>query len=191
MYSQTMDQASSSMSISKVATVKIPLISHGRLAMDRFWQGLAPIRWSHLGLVVLPLVLVWVVMVPVWAAPITMVETANQVQRQEQETTATDEGFPPNGGPADASDIPSETVSRFVEAYLAVVELIESKEASLQRAETDTESQQMQEEIQRQAMGVIQDHGLTLQAYWELLGLANSDDEFRERVLAQVEEASL
>jgi len=97
----------------------------------------------------------------------------------------------PNGGSADAGDIPSETVSRFVEAYLAVVALIESKEASLQRAETDTESQQMQEEIQREAIELIQAHELTLQSYWELLGLANSDPEFRERVLAQVEEASL
>jgi len=72
-----------------------------------------------------------------------------------------------------------------------VVALIESKEASLQRAETDTESQQMQEEIQREAIELIQAHELTLQSYWELLGLANSDPEFRERVLAQVEEASL
>ena len=78
-----------------------------------------------------------------------------------------------------------------MEAYLAVVALIESKEASLQRAETDTESQQMQEEIQREAIELIQAHELTLQSYWELLGLANSDPEFRERVLAQVEEASL
>lgn len=102
-----------------------------------------------------------------------------------------EENLPANGGSADAGDIPSETVSRFVEAYLAVVELIDSKEASLQRAETDAESRQMQEEIQREALGLIQDHDLTLQAYWELLGLANSDAEFRERVLAQVEEASL
>ncbi|NMF84303.1 DUF4168 domain-containing protein [Nodosilinea sp. P-1105] len=91
----------------------------------------------------------------------------------------------------DASDIPSETVSRFVKAYLAVVKLIESEEPSLQRAETDTESRQMQQEIQAKAIALIQDHDLTLQAYWELLGLANSDPEFRERVLAQVEEASL
>ncbi|TVP64893.1 MAG: DUF4168 domain-containing protein [Leptolyngbya sp. LCM1.Bin17] len=91
----------------------------------------------------------------------------------------------------DANDIPSETVSRFVTAYLAVVKLIELEEPSLQRAETDTESRQMQQEIQAKAIALIQDNGLTLQAYWELLGLANSDPEFRERVLAQVEEASL
>ncbi|MGF1566951.1 MAG: DUF4168 domain-containing protein [Nodosilinea sp.] len=91
----------------------------------------------------------------------------------------------------DASTIPSETVSRFVTAYLAVVKLIESRELSLQRAETETESQQMQQELQAEAVELIQTSGLSLAAYWELLGLANSDPEFRERVLAQVEEASL
>lgn len=94
-------------------------------------------------------------------------------------------------GSPDAGDIPSATVSQFVAAYLEVVDLIESREASLQRAETETESRQMQAEIQRQAIDLIQAHELTLQAYWELLGLANNDPEFREQVLAQVEEASL
>jgi hypothetical protein len=99
---------------------------------------------------------------------------------------------PPSAVPAlqpDANDIPSETVSRFVSAYIAVVKLIESRELSLQQAETDTESRQMQQEIQAVALDLIQRSGLTLSAYWELLGLANSDPEFRDRVLAQVDEA--
>lgn len=90
----------------------------------------------------------------------------------------------------DANDIPSETVSRFVNAYMAVVKLIESRELGLQRAETDTESRQMQQEIQAAALDLIQANGLTLSAYWELLGLANSDPEFRDRVLAQIDEAA-
>ena len=98
----------------------------------------------------------------------------------------------PSTAPAqpDANDIPSETVSRFVKTYVAVVKLIESRELSLQRAETDTESRQMQQEIQAAALDLIQANGLTLSAYWELLGLANSDPEFRDRVLAQIDEAN-
>lgn len=141
--------------------------------------------------VLLAVVLMGAGMEASWAAA-ESAESANQpAPGQPQESPSVADTLPLNGGSADAGDIPSETVSRFVAAYLAVVELIESKEASLQRAETDTESRQMQEEIQRQAVDLIQDHDLTLQAYWELLGLANSDPEFRERVLAQVEEASL
>jgi hypothetical protein len=100
---------------------------------------------------------------------------------------------PPRSAPnqPDASDIPSETVSQFVTAYLAVVELIEQREADLQRAETEAESLQKQREIQAQAFQLIQETGLTRQQYWQLLGLANADADFRERVLAQVEEASL
>ncbi|WOD38610.1 DUF4168 domain-containing protein [Nodosilinea sp. E11] len=100
--------------------------------------------------------------------------------------------LPPTVSPTqpDANDIPSETVSRFVNAYISVVKLIESRELSLQRAETDTESRQMQQEIQVAALNLIQANGLTLSDYWELLGLANSDPEFRDRVLDQIDEAN-
>jgi hypothetical protein len=122
-----------------------------------------------------------------WWGPSVEAEPGTPVSSERTLT----EPSPALASPADANDIPSETVSRFVTAYLAVVQLIESEEASLQRAETDTESQQMQQEIQAKAIALIRDNDLTLAAYWELLGLANSDPEFRERVLAQVEEASL
>ena len=41
---------------------------------------------------------------------------------------------------------------------------------------------------QAEAYGLIEAAGLTRQTYWQLLGLANSDAEFRDRVLAQLEE---
>jgi hypothetical protein len=120
----------------------------------------------------------------VWAANSSGAEQPPGATRVEEPT-------PPSNSQPDASTVPSETVSRFVSAYLAVVKLIESREQSLQGAETETESRQMQQEIQAEAVSLIQANDLTLQAYWELLGLANSDPEFRERVLAQIEEASL
>jgi len=125
------------------------------------------------------------------SSPMTAPDPFLQTDATPSDQATGDNARPSVEDSADAGDIPSETVSRFVEAYLAVIDLIESQEARLQRAETDTESRQMQEEIQREAVKLIQDHGLTLQSYWELLGLANSDSEFKERVLAQVEEASL
>ncbi|HEY9736313.1 MAG TPA: DUF4168 domain-containing protein [Trichocoleus sp.] len=109
-----------------------------------------------------------------------------------------DEGIPMEPMPAvpvypqpDAGDIPSERVSKFVQAYLAVVDLISGHEADLQRAETETESLQLQEKIQAEAFALINQAGLTQQEYWQLLGLANTDPDFRERVLAQVEETNL
>lgn len=91
----------------------------------------------------------------------------------------------------DAGDIPSETVSKFVQAYLAVVDLIAQRETDLQRVETETESVQLQERIQAEAFQLIEQAGITQQEYWQLLGLANTDPDFRERVLAQVEETNL
>ena len=162
-----------------------------RLLKSRLWR----LSGQRLRGLVLVLVLATVLLGVGFFPPSARALMLSEVNRQssiDPSAVSTPEEVPiVSGSPADAGDIPSETVGRFVSAYLAVVDLIESKEASLQRAETDTESRQMQEEIQRQAIGLIKDHNLTLQAYWELLELANSDPEFRERVLAQVEEASL
>ncbi|MFH7241466.1 MAG: DUF4168 domain-containing protein [Spirulina sp.] len=139
-------------------------------------------RWIGTWVVAMVLSL-WVAVGPGWA----MGETSPSSLITNPETSVP---TPPKAQP-DASAVPSETVSCFVSAYLEVVKLIEAREQGLQSAETETESRQMQEEIQAEAVHLIQSHDLTLQAYWELLGLANSDPEFRERVLAQMEEASL
>lgn len=162
------------------------------LTFDYFSPGFKRRFGAQLGAVVLSVVVFWAGIGFSWAmaAPATP-DPAFGSGTADSGARPLETVLVPNGGPADASDIPSEMVSRFVSAYLAVVALIEAKEPSLQRAETDTESRQMQAELQREALGLITDHGLTLPAYWELLGLANSDPEFRERVLAQVEEASL
>ncbi|HEY9880510.1 MAG TPA: DUF4168 domain-containing protein [Leptolyngbyaceae cyanobacterium] len=98
---------------------------------------------------------------------------------------------PPVNLQPDAGDIPSETVSKFVQAYLAVVDLIARREADLQRVETETESLQLQDRIQTEAFQLIEQAGITQQEYLQLLGLANTDPDFRERVLAQVEETNL
>ncbi|NJL84962.1 MAG: DUF4168 domain-containing protein [Leptolyngbyaceae cyanobacterium SM1_1_3] len=88
-----------------------------------------------------------------------------------------------------ANDISSEKVSQFVQAYLQVVALIDQRENDLQSAETESESLRIQQEIQTEAFSLITQAGLTQTEYWQLLGLANSDMEFRERILAQLEEA--
>jgi hypothetical protein len=87
-----------------------------------------------------------------------------------------------------ATDIPSEKVDQFVSAYLSVAELIDDRGEDLQRAETETESRRLQQAIENEAFGLIQESGLTQQDYFQLLGLANTDPEFRDRVLAQLEE---
>jgi hypothetical protein len=89
----------------------------------------------------------------------------------------------------DASDISAEKISLFVQAYLQVISLIEQREGELQAAETETESNQIQQDIEAEAITLIENTGLNLQEYLQLLGLANSDAEFGERVAAQLQES--
>jgi hypothetical protein len=88
-----------------------------------------------------------------------------------------------------ASDIASEKVSQFVQSYVQVLRLVEQREAALQAAETQLEASQLEREIEAEAWSLVEKNGLTRQEYLQLLGLANSDTEFGERIAAQLQEA--
>jgi Domain of unknown function (DUF4168) len=88
-----------------------------------------------------------------------------------------------------AGDISSEKISQFVQAYLQVLKLIEQREGILQGAETQTEAQQLEREVEAEALVMIEASGLTWQEYLQLLSLANIDPEFGERIAAQLQES--
>lgn len=90
----------------------------------------------------------------------------------------------------DASTIPSGKVSQFVQACVQVVKLIERREGELQAAETELESLRIEQEIEAEALAIIEQAGLTKQEYLQLLSLANVDPEFGDRVAAQLQEAT-
>lgn len=89
----------------------------------------------------------------------------------------------------DATTIPAEKVNKFVQAYLQVWRLISRREGELQAAETELESLRIAQEIETEAFSIIQQAGLTNQEYLQLLGLANIDPEFGERVATGLQEA--
>ncbi|MBD2461632.1 DUF4168 domain-containing protein [Oscillatoria sp. FACHB-1407] len=97
--------------------------------------------------------------------------------------------FPDSPPNVDINAISSEKISQFVQAYLQVVELIERREGELQGAETDLESVRVQQEIEAEAFAIIESAGLTWQEYLQLLGLANTDPEFGDRIATQLQEA--
>lgn len=96
----------------------------------------------------------------------------------------------PSRSVVDPSSIPSEKVSEFVHACLQVVALIERREGELQGAETESESLRVEQEIESEALAIIEKAGLTRQEYLQLLGLANTDPEFGERIAVQLQEAT-
>ena len=84
--------------------------------------------------------------------------------------------------------ISSEKVSQFVEAYLQVLALIGQREADLQAAQTVTESQRLEQDIEAEAIRMIEAAGLTQSEYLQLLTLANIDPDFGERIATQLQE---
>jgi hypothetical protein len=88
----------------------------------------------------------------------------------------------------DPRNIPSEKVNQFVRACLQVVKLIERRERDLQSMEGSAESHRLEQEIEAEALAIIETAGLTRQEYLQLLGLANTDPEFGERVATQLQE---
>lgn len=98
--------------------------------------------------------------------------------------------LPPATNPQ-AEDISFEKVSQFVQAYLQVLALLDRREGDLQAAETELESLRLQQEVEVEAFHLIEASGLTLQEYLQLLGLANTDPEFGERVATLLQEIPL
>lgn len=90
----------------------------------------------------------------------------------------------------DPGNISSEKVNQFVRACLQVVKLIERREGDLQSIEVSAESRRLEQEIEAEALAIIETAGLTRQEYLQLLGLANTDSEFGERVANQLQEMS-
>lgn len=107
-------------------------------------------------------------------------------QPPTESSPAPAESAPANRSVLGAEDISSEKVSQFVNAYVRVLALVDQREGDLQGAETEVESARVQQEIEKAAFGAIADAGLTWQEYLQLLGLANSDPEFGERVATQL-----
>ncbi|PSB34380.1 DUF4168 domain-containing protein [Stenomitos frigidus] len=103
---------------------------------------------------------------------------------------ASQELVAPSRSVVDPSSIPSEKVSEFVHACLQVVALIERREGELQGSETESESLRVEQEIESEALAIIEKAGLTRQEYLQLLGLANTDPEFGERIAVQLQEAT-
>jgi hypothetical protein len=89
-----------------------------------------------------------------------------------------------------ADDIPTEKLTQFVTAYAEVMKLIRRNEGLIQTAETEQESIRLQQAIETSAAALIETAGLTRSEYIQLLGLANLDDEFGEKIVTLLQEKS-
>jgi hypothetical protein len=136
-------------------------------------------------LLVFVALLLWMSPTPTWLA------VAQELPQSEtvSSSPAVEQSAPSRSG-LDPSNIPSEKVNQFIQACLKVVALIEQREGELQGAETETESLRIEQDIEAEALAIIERAGLTRQEYLQLLGLANTDPEFGERIAVQLQEAT-
>lgn len=148
------------------------------------WQELS-YRWLVCLLSILLIFLAEIITIPVVFADVSIPETDSVSNNIQVENLS-----PLLGQSLDADDISAEKIGQFIQAYLQVLQLIEQRENELQGAELEPESQQIQREIEAQALDLIQASGLTLQEYLQLLSLTNIDPEFGERVASQLQEAA-
>jgi hypothetical protein len=134
-------------------------------------------RWFSYCLIAVIMLLTWIMQPIAWA------EAAAPSKPAEPPTEQPSIDRLPS-----TENISSEKLSQFVRAYLQVVKLIDQREGELQGAETKSESLQIQQEVEAEALSLIEATGLTLQEYLQLLSLANLDPEFGDRVAVQLQE---
>lgn len=87
----------------------------------------------------------------------------------------------------DGSDIAADKVDQFALAYLQVLELLSNREPELPAAETSAEAIKVQQAIEADAIKLIEESGLTMPEYMQMLSLASQDTTFRDKVLSRMD----
>ena len=86
-------------------------------------------------------------------------------------------------------DIAAEKIDQFAQAYLQVLQLMSDREAEIPAAETNAEALKIEKSIETDAIAIIQDNGLTLPEYMQILGIASQDTTFQDQVLGKMDDA--
>ena len=99
------------------------------------------------------------------------------------------EGIAPVQSLAESTDIPSEKIDHFAQAYLQVLKLLSDREPELPAAETSAEAQKIQQSIEAEAIKIIERNELSLPEYMNILSLASQDEAFQDKVLGRMDES--
>ena len=81
------------------------------------------------------------------------------------------------------SDVPDETVAQVGRAVSEVMKLRQTLEENLAGARTDEERQSLTEQADTAAVRAINEQGLSIAQYNDVISAAQSDPELQERVL--------
>lgn len=93
---------------------------------------------------------------------------------------------PPNPGVEQSAPVDDEMVEKFATAYASVQSIQEDYTQQLQEVEDRAKAQELQQEAQGEMLGAVEDHGLSVQEYNEMIAQMDQDPQLRERVFSIV-----
>jgi hypothetical protein len=84
----------------------------------------------------------------------------------------------------------SEELETFTEAYFEISQVRDQMSPELAAAETAEEANQLQQQANDMMMGILEDHGLTVERYSAITTILNTDEELRAEFEALYAELS-
>jgi Domain of unknown function (DUF4168) len=103
----------------------------------------------------------------------------------EREKSVAKDNFKSQGGDAAlrSSDVSDQVVSQVGKAAVEILKLRQSLEESLATAQTEDDRETLTSQVEMAAVRAIDEQGLTIDEYNDVLSAARSDQELEERVL--------
>ncbi|MGK7911275.1 MAG: DUF4168 domain-containing protein [Synechococcus sp.] len=86
-----------------------------------------------------------------------------------------------------SEQVAPQQVEGLVRSLLSIQPLLETASRELQLAQSPVEEQAIERQFVETAADIVQQEGLTVGLYSQLMNLANQDPEFRDRVAYQLE----
>lgn len=100
------------------------------------------------------------------------------------------QGQPQQGQPAQPPaevNISDAQLEKFVTAFGEVRELEQAFTRELEEIDNQEEAQALQQSTQQKMMGAVEDSGLSVEEYNEIVSAMRQDPELREEIISQVE----
>ncbi len=101
--------------------------------------------------------------------------------------TAQQQGAPQQQAPPPDVEVDDQELETVAEAYVDVQSLTDEYNQRIQQAESAEEAQSLQAEYAEKATSTVEDQGLSIDRYDNVVRAATVDEELRDRLLAQIE----
>jgi len=89
----------------------------------------------------------------------------------------------PGDGALQGGEVPDQVVSQVGKAVAQILKVRQSLEESLEVAQTEEERQSLTSQVESAAVRAINDQGLTIDEYNQVISAAEADPDLEERVL--------